>query len=87
MRGLKSDLVLLDEAKELVPYGPSPLLGVMKQLLYLKKMEEFNLQYWMNQLSPFTSERVAPAAGEREHVEQQAEEGNVQLSTQVERQS
>lgn len=85
MRGHKSDLVLLDEAKELVPYGPSPLLGVMRDLFFLKKMEEFNLQFWMSQPSPFTSERVAPAAGEREYVEQQAEEGNVQLSTQVER--
>ncbi len=43
MRGHKSDLVLLDEAKEFRPcYGSSPLLRIMKELLYFKWLREAN---------------------------------------------
>lgn len=55
MRGLKSDLVLLDEAKEFAPYGESPLLGIIRDLIYFRLLEEANRQLYMGSLLPSQS--------------------------------
>ncbi len=58
MRGLKSDLVLLDEAKDFAPKGESPLLRVVKDLMYFDLLKEANRQLYMGSLLP--ERRVEP---------------------------
>lgn len=88
MRGLKADSVFIDEVRDFVPYGSSPLVKLAKTIRYFQLLEQYNTEFFQGRPNPFealTRERVTPAASERPHVEQQAEEENVQLPPQVER--
>ena len=92
VRGHKPDLTILEERKDFVPYGPSSLLKTVKVLREFQLLEEANRKFFESQ-RPFreredlTSEQGEPAAGERSHVEQQAEEEGSQLQQEDVRES